>query len=165
MFLNHSSGVSNVAKGPVTLASCQNVMHNRNSSTHSSISQCKKYTFYAGFCIHWALWTQNAVLTLSVAARVAGIWNIFWTRHGSPNINILLREHYKKSRTSLGETGRYWFGSIEAYSHFPPFRTWSSLHWLDLLSKSLFLYNGVYWGHLVLSIYDVIVSQKMYNGE
>ena len=28
-----------------------------------------------------------------------------------------------------------------------------------------FLYNGVYWGHLVLSIYDVIVSKKLYNGE
>ena len=25
-----------------------------------------------------------------------------------------------------------------------------------------FLYNGVYWGHLVLSIYDIIVSQKLY---
>ena len=41
----------------------------------------------------------------------------------------------------------------------------SSLHWLYLLSKSSFLYNGVYWVYLMLSICDVIVSQKRYNGE
>ena len=41
----------------------------------------------------------------------------------------------------------------------------SSLLWLNLLSKSLFSYNGVYWVDLMLSIRDVIVSQKPYNGE
>ena len=41
----------------------------------------------------------------------------------------------------------------------------SSLHWLNLLSNSSFLYNWVYWVNLMLSICEVIVSQKTYNGE
>ena len=36
----------------------------------------------------------------------------------------------------------------------------SSPHWVILLSNCLFLYNGVYWVDLMLSVCDVIVSQK-----
>ena len=39
----------------------------------------------------------------------------------------------------------------------------SSLHWLDYPSNFLFSYNGAYWIDLMLSICDVIVSQKLYN--
>ena len=41
----------------------------------------------------------------------------------------------------------------------PIFMTLSSLHGL-VLRSNLFLYNGVYWVHLLLSICDVIVSQN-----
>ena len=34
---------------------------------------------------------------------------------------------------------------------------------MDLISNCSFLYNGVYWVNLMLSICDVIVSQKTYN--
>ena len=37
----------------------------------------------------------------------------------------------------------------------------SSLHWLILLSNCSFLYNVVYWVDLMLSICDIIVSQKL----
>ena len=36
---------------------------------------------------------------------------------------------------------------------------------LDLLSNCSFQYNGVYCVYQVLSVCDVIVSQKLYNGE
>ena len=36
---------------------------------------------------------------------------------------------------------------------------------LILRSNYSFLYNGVWWVHQVLSIYDIIVSLKLYNGE
>ena len=36
----------------------------------------------------------------------------------------------------------------------------SSLHWLDSRSNFSFSYNGLYWGDLMLSIWDLIVSQK-----
>ena len=38
---------------------------------------------------------------------------------------------------------------------------YSSLHWLVSALKKLFLYNGVYWDHLLLSTCDVIVSKKI----
>ena len=41
----------------------------------------------------------------------------------------------------------------------------SSTHWIVLLTNGSFLYNGVYYNRLKLSIYDVIVSQKGFNGE
>ena len=44
-------------------------------------------------------------------------------------------------------------------------KIWSSLHWLILLSNCLFSYNRVYWADLLLSIGDIIVSQKSSNGE
>ena len=40
-----------------------------------------------------------------------------------------------------------------------------SLHWSISLSFCSFLYNGVCYGGLKLSVYDVIVSQKSSNGD
>ena len=41
----------------------------------------------------------------------------------------------------------------------------SSLHWTFPLSFCSFLYNGVYFDRLKLSVSDIIVSQKGSNGD
>ena len=124
-----------------------------------------RYFWFCRTVIHRYFWFCRTVGTTSFA--VQSISFKFLTENWKKGTRL---KKFLPRRIFLIDVSNRWnCFYIHTSPHLLPFSgifpVPSSLHWLDLCSNFAFYYQGVYWVDLLLSICDIIVSQKPYNGE